>query len=400
MNMLEAVMASIKSRIAPFFNKIKLWLKPSYIQNRLLVKIRAGINKLFHIRPENEEDYYSFGRWLVGKKLAILLMVIIGAVSLYAILALKPSVSDAAAGQVKIYRYNSAPLKFAEGRVAILGKSGYLAYEGEVSNGAANGEGTLYAKSGEPVYRGSFADSKYNGEGKRYYPGNSLWYEGGFLDNQFEGEGKLYRENGTLEYEGDFAAGYKDGAGTLYDGAGKAVYQGNFQKDRILYEELLNRTTAEVAEAYTGQQTVYTSDKEYCVTMPDIGAMYRAHSGEETLDGEWTTDGIYVLSSSICLNGEVTDRISTVSQLLGAPSYEGNTAVTLPDAIAINECLAMGQRPVQLETIPLFEDCIQVERYDTSYLTYLYRFETEDYLYTFFSTEKNSGFHFYLLEGK
>ncbi|MBO5292146.1 MAG: hypothetical protein J6B10_03075 [Lachnospiraceae bacterium] len=403
MGIFEAVLATIKSKISPLFSKLRLWTKPSYIKNHLLVKIREYLNHLFNLRPEHKQDYYCFGRWMVSRKLAALLIVFTAAVSLYVIFALKPERTDQAFGQIETYRYNAVPLKFKSGRVAILGKSGYLAYEGEVDGGAANGEGILYAPDGDVVYRGAFVENQYSGEGKRYYDSNSLWYEGSFAENQFAGEGKLYRENGTLEYEGSFAAGLKDGHGILYDGSGSRIYEGSFHRDSIVYEELLGRTASELSAMYSGRKLVYTSASEYCVYLPEINAVYRAHSGENTLEGEWTADGIYVLKQSVDLEGNILDGIPQVSTAVGTPVYEGNTAVTLPDAVAINAIAGkegIQNSGVRMETTQLLEDCMRVDAYDNSHLTYLYRFDTEKYVYTFFCTEKNGGFDFYLLEEK
>lgn len=380
------------------FSRIPNRLKPSYIRE----KCREYGSCLPHIRPGGKADYMIIGGWMIARRLAVLALAFLGLGSLWVIFACLPARSDTVTDGVSVYRYNALPLRFKSGQVAILGRSGYLAYEGEVEGGAANGNGVLYAPGGDLVYRGGFSQNQYSGSGERYYPGNILWYTGDFMENQFDGEGTLYRENGVIEYEGGFSKGQKEGHGILYNGSGKQIYEGSFQKDRIVYEEMAGRSASEMASLYTGRRMAYTSDREYCVFLPEISAVYRAYNGEETVDGEWTVDGIYVLSQSICLGGSLLENIPQVSGAVGPAVYEGNTRLTMPDAVAVNR--AGGQEDmgggVRMEMTPLFEDCMQVTGYDKEYLMYLYRFDTADYLYTFFCTEKNGGFFCYLIEEK
>ncbi len=385
----------------------KIWsrysLKPSYIRECLRVKCREYGSHLPDIRPRGDADYVVVGRWMIARRLAVLAAGFLGLGSLWVILACLPARSDRAADGVSTYRYNALPLRFKSGRVAILGKSGYLAYEGEVEDGAANGTGVLYAPDGDVVYRGGFSQNQYSGFGERYYPGNLLWYAGDFAANEFEGEGTLYRKSGVVEYEGGFAGGLKEGRGVLYDGSGKQIYEGSFQKDRIVYEELAGRTASEMAAIYTGSRILYISEQDNCVFMPGISAVYRAHSGEKTVDGVWTVDGVYVLEQSIWLDGSLLEEIPRISAAVGPAVYEGNTCLAMPDAVAVNQAAGRQEAEahrVRMETTPLFEDCMQVDGYDEGYLMYLYRFDTEDYLYTFFCTEKNGGFSCYLIEGK
>ena len=154
----------------------KIWsrysLKPSYIRECLRVKCREYGSHLPDIRPRGDADYVVVGRWMIARRLAVLAAGFLGLGSLWVILACLPARSDRAADGVSTYRYNALPLRFKSGRVAILGKSGYLAYEGEVEDGAANGTGVLYAPDGDVVYRGGFSQNQYSGFGERYYPGN------------------------------------------------------------------------------------------------------------------------------------------------------------------------------------------------------------------------------------
>lgn len=402
MKIIAAVLASFRAKAAPAVNKARLWLTPSFWKNKALTKLRSGMKKLLDVRPADESDYYALGGLYVGKKLAAAGVLAAGLLCFVYIMAMLPE-KGRAEEAYRVYRYLSLPLKFQSGKVGILGRSGYLAYVGEVDAGAANGQGVLYDPGGNKVYEGQFESSRYNGEGIRYYKNSSVLYQGGFRDNQYEGEGSLYREDGTKEYEGGFHLGKKEGAGVLYGGNGDAVFQGNFNKDEIIYKEFLNKTTEEAAAMYTGRKHIYMSDSDYCVSMKDIGAVYAFRSGLETLEEEWTIEGVYVLSGSALLEGKRIEDIAGLVKNFGEPEYEGNAALSTADAAAVAEASSYGEvlsgRP-ELQSTAIFEDVTQIDAVSGEYLVYLYRYELDGCAYTFFCSDKNKGFDLYLIEEK
>ena len=303
----------------------------------------------------------------------------------------------------KAYKYNSIVLKFISDKVEILGKSGYTAYVGDVKNGVVSGTGTLYDIAGNVVYTGEFDANSYNGTGKLYDKNKTLKYEGEFSNNLYDGEGKEYRSNGSLLYTGAYQAGRKEGAGQLYDASGNLIYSGRFHQDEIYYPELLGKTTAEIAEMYTGGRSVYEGGSDYCVYMEDISAVYGGIDASNSLSEEWTVSKVYVLKSEICLDGTRMETISDIERVLGEPVYEGNTNLTLSDEIALN--LAITERetsvlfgPASLTMNEIYADVHQIENYEKDYIVYLYVFEKDDMIYQFFCQDSGNGFGYYSIE--
>lgn len=364
-------------------------------------KIKEFGENIVDVKPKREEDYCTVLGIRMGRKLVLWGIAIVALLSLGCIYLVMP-VSGMADG-IRTYRYNALPLKFTSGQVRIVAESGYVAYEGKVSKGAVNGKGTLYREDGSIVYEGEFQNNKYEGQGKSYYPGNRLQYEGQFVNNEFQGKGTLYRKDGTKEYEGEFAFGQKQGEGKLYDNGGHAIYQGNFVKDSIRYQELLGKPVTEVAEMYTGSRVVYENDKEYCVALEDIDSVYISEGDVNTLEQESSVRGVYVLSSSIVLDGKKYTTIADLKKKFKVISYEGNSSLTMADAVAVNEAakkMDVLNGEVKIDATPVFEDVITVESIDKSYEAYVYQFEDENIIYTFFAKEKRADFDFYLMEQK
>lgn len=379
------------------FTKIRTMFSPAAFRQRLKQKV---LTDAIDIKPRNQEDYYRIGSWLISRRLAFSLVLLAGILSICFLSTMTPD-ELAKGANYKTYKYNALPLKFMNGEVEILGKSGYRAYLGSVKRGAAEGEGTLYRVDGSTVYEGEFSKNYFEGQGKTYFPNDSLEYTGEFCRNLFEGEGVLYQEDGSKEYEGSFLDGMKDGAGSLYDSSSNPIYEGSFRKDEILYLELLGKTVADVALMYTGRQEIYENEDEYCVNMKDIGSLYNSRNAEDTLSGEWIVNGIYVLQNSFLADGEKLNSIEQLKQYFKKCDYEGNTVLTMADAVSINTACKKQKvlhGPVEIQTSKVFDDVITVEKVDQNYLVYLYRFQKEGVRYTFFAADKNNGFDLYLIE--
>lgn len=398
----------IFQRISYYFNRRKMRYrikKQEKVQKQNVVngfaKLKEAAQTAVDVKPKKEEDYCTVLGFSVGRKLILWCIALAALLSIVCIYLVMP-VSGMSDG-IRTYRYNALPLKFTSGQVRILAESGYVAYEGEVSKGAANGMGTLYRQDGSVVYEGEFKNNKYDGEGKSYYQENCLWYKGQFADNLFQGKGILYRKDGTKEYEGEFAFGQKQGEGKLYNKRGNAIYQGNFVKDTICYQEFLGKSVTEVAEMYTGSRVVYENDKEYCVVLEDIDSVYISKGNVNTLEQESSVEGVYVLSSSIVLDGKKYKTINDLKKKFKVVSYEGNSSLTMADAVAVNEAVKKTDvldGEVKMGTTAVFEDVYTVDSMDKSYEAYVYQFEDENIIYTFFAKEKRADFDFYLMEQK
>lgn len=401
MNIFEIMVNTAKAKISPALVKVKMWMKPSYVKNKVLVKFRNAFMTLFDVRPKDETDYYTLGRWLFSKKLALALVLIISILCGYYIWLTVPKGSTNAG--YPSYKYNSVVLKFISDKVQILGKSGYKAYVGDVKNGIVSGTGTLYDPAGDIVYTGEFDANEYNGTGRLYDAGQVLKYEGSFRNNLYDGEGKEYQSNGSLIYEGEYQLGYRNGNGQLYDSSENLVYTGTFSKNQIVYEEMLGKSTTEVASMYTGIRSVYEGDTDYVVRMNDIAALYCGEDGSDSLSEEWNVNKIYVLSNQIVLGDQQVTNVTELKKQLGNPIYEGNTNLTLSDVVALN---AMAEEEgndilfgkAQMETENRFEDVYEISDYEKDYMVYLYVFEKDGITYQFFCKDIGKDFAYYSLE--
>ena len=401
-NLLNMLFSSARAKIMPLWIKLRMWTSPAFLRTKVLLKIREFFAKLVDVRPRDKRDYYPIFRWLVSKRLAFALVVALGLVSLLYISNMLPDNFTKDGGRIPTYKYRAIPLKFHTGTVNILAKDGYVAYTGEVDGGAACGQGVLYAADGSIVYEGQFANSMYNGEGTLYYPSGSPKYVGTFTDNEYNGTGNSYRSNGVLEYSGDYVAGVRTGSGTLYNSVGSKVFQGSFLGGEIVYHDFLTRPTSEVPELYSGETAVYQSNEEYCVTMPEIDAVYAVKDGSNTLENEWTVDRVYVLHGSVPLESGTCTTLRQLMDAMGEPLYFGTAWVNLPEAVAWD--LAAEEQPdrmdqVRIESTASFENVFSVSDYDRDFQMYLYTFEQSGLLYTFYFTGAGeSEFVMYAIE--
>lgn len=400
-NILNILLVSIRARIMPLWVKLRTWTSAAFLRSRVLTGIRDFFRGLLDVRPRDKKDYYPIFRWLVSKRLAFAIVVAMGLGSVLYISMMLPE-HRAGSGETPTYRYRSLPLRFHSGTVNILGRGGYLAYTGEVEKGSANGTGTLYASDGSKVYEGEFTESTYTGAGTLYYRNGSPRYVGEFADNQYNGVGTSYRSNGVMEYSGDYVSGVRTGTGTLYNSVGAKVFQGSFLNDEIVYQSLLGRPTDEVAQMYSGETVVYQSDTEYCVAMPEIDALYAVKDGGDTLENEWTVDRIYVLKDEAALKDGTCRTVRELTEAMGEPLYFGTAWVDLPEAVAWDRLAE--EQPDRIQTVDIdqtarFENVFDVADYDRDQQVYLYTFEQEGLLYTFYFTGAGeSNFVMYAIE--
>ncbi len=393
------LLASIKAKITPLVTKFRQITSENFIRTRVIAKIREFFVLLFDVRPKNKKDYYEVFGWLISKKLAYAIVVVIGVLSMIYLVSIRSMyLPQKQEDGIKTYDYDDVMLRFAKGKVRIKGKSGYLAYEGDVEKGSVTGSGNLYGVDGTLLYQGEFAQNEYEGSGTQYYPDGTMHYKGAFSGNLYEGTGKLYRENGTLSYDGEFARGMKEGTGKLYAAGDKPVYEGSFSKDQLVYSALLGKSTAEVAQAYTGSRVIYRNDSDFTVLMPDIQALYIGVTDEANLEEQVMVDSVYVLKDSILIGDQECTTIKDLKAAFGEIVYEGNSIVTLPEAVAINYLNTKKQTmngSVELETTDEYTDVITVNRIQDDYPVYLYSFRKDGLLYTFVCKDKNDTFSFY-----
>lgn len=385
----STLFSSIRAKFTSLWTKVRLWTSPTYWRSQAFTRLRQFFSRLFDVRPRHKKDYYAVFNWLISKRLAFAIVVVLGVLcAVYLSSTLPRGFFTGTGATVRTYRYNAIPLKFYSGTVRILAADGHLAYEGEVSDAHCVGQGTLYDKDGNKVYEGAFADDMYNGVGTLYYPEGTIQYQGNFLNNLFQGQGSYYRSNGTVEYVGEHDSGHRNGQGTLYNAAANPIFAGTFQLDQIVYSEFLDKSTSQVAQMYTGSTQVYSSESEYAVSMDEIGAVYAANDGSSSLEGDWTVGSVYVLSSSLPVEGEALTTINQLSAYFGTPDYYGVSWVDLPEAVAVNLLAQSGESPlgtVEIQSASEFDGVHTVSQYDQDFQVYIYTYLRDGLLYTFYT---------------
>lgn len=401
MNFREIIINVLRTRILPLFTRIRLFLSPNYIRARLSEFFRVGLRRMLSIRPRDKNDYYVVAKWLVSKRLAYAVVIIVTLVCILFLASQRTALFPGSGeDHIKTYRYNSVLLKYARGKVRITGKSKYLAYEGEVSDAACNGWGTLMNPKGNVVYEGNFASSMYEGEGVEYYDDGTLHYDGQFHQNKYSGTGKLYRANGSLEYTGDFLQGMKDGKGKLFTTAGEQVFEGDFLKDEILYSALLGKSSADMAVSYSGKRKLYQEDDERVRFMDEIGAVTEEVLDTASVRNEAVVQAVYVLSGTVPVAGQYLRTFAELEQAFGAATYTGESYATLPEILVINKLNETSgsdvlSGPVEITETDVYTEYTQVEGYDEGYRVWLHSYEADGLVYNFVSNEGDEGFAFY-----
>ncbi|MCR4643387.1 MAG: hypothetical protein K5697_15340 [Lachnospiraceae bacterium] len=400
-NLFSVLLSTIRSRFSAITSKVRLWTSWNFIQSRIITRIRQFFTKLFDVKPKNKDDYYTFFGWMISKKLARSIIILLGVVSIWYIVSVKQVFAGMGSnGGIRTYSYDSLQLRLAKDQVRILGKSGYLAYEGQVAKGYVTGVGTLYTPDGAVLYNGNFTKNLFEGAGKLYFPSGAVHYEGNFHNNLYDGAGKLYRESGSILYDGNFVRGQKSGEGKLFGENSSLVYEGQFAADDIVYASFLGKSTAEARDSYQGGRRVWQGTDMYCVYMNDIGAMYTGKADANNLNDEVMIDSVYVISDSFPLGVGRTDELKDIRSFFGDPIYEGNSAAILPEAVVINilnETHPSFNGKVEMRSSKPFSDVTIVDAVDENYSVYLTSFENNGLIYTFVSEGRDGKFEFYCI---
>ena len=393
---------AIKAKFIPLVTKLRLLTNPTYLKNEVLKRLIVYFRKMTDVRPKDKHDYYGIFGWLISKRLAFFIIAFVGLASAYYLTVIHPiSTLMSDKNGIKTYEYNSIPLRFTKGTVKILGKSKYLAYEGNVEKGYAQGNGVLYRKDGTKVYEGQFENSRFQGNGMSYYPTEQVQYTGAFQNNLYNGLGKLYRTNGSLEYEGSFLDGLKEGEGTLYDSGNNKVFTGNFAKDQLLYSDFVGKSTSEANKMYVGNKTIYTDEEYFVIDMADINAVYYGRQGEENVTDQIMVEGVYVLKDAFEYSGDKIKTVIELENILGETIYEGNAYVTLPEAVSIHVMNRTGSEfygDIIKDSEQILADAVVVNEYDRDYSVYIYTYVQDGLRYTFFAQDRTGGFTMYLIE--
>ncbi len=415
--LLNTLLSVIKTRFASIRVQIRRWTNWTFVRTQLIARLRAFFNALIDVKPRDRTDYYTVAGWMISRKFAYALIAIVGVLSLYYLVSVRNILPSSDSNTVKTYSYDSLMLRFTNDTVRILADDGYVAYEGEVADGAVTGDGTLYNADGFVVYQGTFDHNKYQGNGTLYYENGSLMYAGDFADNAFDGDGRLYYEDGTLEYtggftkglmdgngslyrndgtteyQGDFTLGERTGSGSLYDSAGTLIYTGSFSRDEIVYSELLGEKVSDIWDSYFGGRMIYEQGDEYAVSLEDIDALYYTYDREgSTIDDELDVDQVIVLKDSISRGGMTLSEIGDLNE------YFGESEGIMRD-LSFAESIAMyltDPDSVTLSFSAEYDDYLEVLDHSASGMAYVYT--TDGLKYTFILPDGSDTFAFYVIE--
>lgn len=423
----RALIAVVITKTRRFLVELYRFTSPQYVMSRIVQKFSELVRKLLDLRPKDSKDYYTLGRWMISRRLVRAVVILGGMAACCYLFWLRPVSVGSGDAQIRTYRYSALPLRLAEGKVRIRAKKGFIAYEGEVSQGYACGAGALYGEDGQKIYEGEFAKNRYHGTGSLYFDSGRLKYSGSFADNRFEGEGVQYRENGTKLYEGGFsndlfegdgilyresgvklyeggfAGGMKEGTGVLYNAAGNPVFSGQFHLDDIVYAQLLGRSAENVQELYGGEQIVYRngSKNENAVYFRDIDVLGYAGDHETSLSDALRYDMICVARDTFGYGGKVIHTVEELTEAVGAPIYEGNSYMTFPEAVLIDILQKRGKAAAlrtAIEATPVFDEVNTVESYAADAVVCLHAYLIGERTYTFVSESRTGTFFMYEIE--
>ncbi len=401
-DLFNTFLSSIKYQFSRYVNRFRTLTSKTYLKNKLWGKIKLFFTNLFDVKPKDKNDYYRIFNWLVSKRLAYLIVVIIGIVSVSFLYRNKENFFGTEDDSIKSYSYSSVLLRFAKGDVRIKGKGGYLAYEGNVEKGKVTGKGKLYNHDENILYDGEFDYNEYNGRGTLYYPTGTVNYTGDFVDNKFDGEGTLYRDSGNVWYSGGFKNGMMDGTGSLYNISGSQIYTGAFAADSLVYSALIGKTTEEISNAYTGSRTLFEGDDFFNVYMEDIDAIYEGVTNEDALDDAVKVRAVYVLQDYFKTGRSELRTIDDLRSYFGTPLYAGESNMTQSEALAISQIRkTTGDKyfgDPELMTSRVFDDDYKIDGYKNYGEVYIESYMYGGATYTFvFGGKSDDNFGFYYI---
>ena len=77
-DLLSVLLSTLKARITPIWTKLKYWTSWNFIKTKILTKIRNFLTTIFQVKPKDKDDYYPIFGWLISKKLARAIVIVVG----------------------------------------------------------------------------------------------------------------------------------------------------------------------------------------------------------------------------------------------------------------------------------------------------------------------------------
>ncbi len=309
--------------------------------------------------PRSYDDYIGFGRWLVYKKLLVLLgcaLLLLAGFGAWWLLRPEEPFT------LPVFYELDDRLKTFSGEAVLVDEQREVVYRGQVLNGLPSGQGRRFQPPGERlVYEGDFSGGRYDGLGKLYQDGE-LVYQGEFCEGDFSGSGTLYQGEELL-YQGGFAHGLYSGSGSLFQ-KGRLVYRGGFLEN--LYHGEGTLYGADGAAVYTGGFAYGQFEGEGTRFDPSGRAVYQGGFRNGLYDG---TGCLYAEDGRLSFQGSfvqgIPDRFGSLYNAQGQLLYEGNIREGKPDFL-------------ELLGLPIPEVCERVRElpvlyYGGGYVGYLYQ---------------------------
>ena len=143
LRLFNTLLGVVKAKMMALWTKIRLWTSRSYWETKGVNTFRQFFSRLLNVKPRSQSDYYPVLRWLVSKRLAFALVIVLGLLSVFYILFFSPvsAMLSASSPSLPSFRYNALPLKFYSGNVQITAADGHVAYEGTVGGRRGPGPG-------------------------------------------------------------------------------------------------------------------------------------------------------------------------------------------------------------------------------------------------------------------
>ena len=109
--------------------------------------------------------------------------------------------------------------------------------------------------------------------------------------------------------------------------------------------------------------------------------MYRIDQMQTSVEDEPVISQVYVLNSELIYGQTVISSLDDLTKVMGEPEFQGNTYITLPEAVAV-ELINQKGNPLnidtQLETAAVYDEVQTVKSYRTMSEIYLYVYQTDD----------------------
>lgn len=115
----DALVLTVTEKLSDLLVKLSRFASPQYLLQWMVQKFREQLSRLLDVKPRHSNDYHTFLRWMVSRRLVNAIVILLGIACLAYLFWLKPIGAGSDGIQVSTYRYRAIPLRLAEGKVRI-----------------------------------------------------------------------------------------------------------------------------------------------------------------------------------------------------------------------------------------------------------------------------------------